>query len=64
MATWRALCHSPAPSPFTGTAPPLAEKHFHPRADLRRGRPLTGGFAGKVVQSVLAADTGAAGGPR
>ena len=24
------------------------------RADLRRGRPLTGGFAGKVVQSVLA----------
>lgn len=27
------------------------------RADLRRGRPLTGGMVGKVVQSVLAADT-------
>lgn len=26
------------------------------RADLRRGRPLTGGLVGKVVQSVLAAD--------
>jgi hypothetical protein len=28
MATWRALCHSPTTSPFTGTAPPLAEKRF------------------------------------
>ncbi len=27
------------------------------RSDLRRGRPLTGGLAGRVVQSVLAADT-------
>ena len=34
------------------------------RADLRRGRPLTGGFAGKVVQSVLAADGGGTGGHR
>jgi hypothetical protein len=29
--TWRALCHSPTTSPFTGTAPPFAEKRFRRR---------------------------------
>jgi hypothetical protein len=29
MATWRAFSYPPAP--FTGSAPPLAEKRFHRR---------------------------------
>jgi hypothetical protein len=35
MATWRALCYSPAAPPFTGMTPPFAEKRFPLRAGLR-----------------------------